>query len=209
MTKPLRAVYKTPYRNVVIPLRWDAKMSILTYSGGADSVILLYCLLENGFIPDKLVYVYMDLPGIEHKTKAVMDTITYMENKFNVDLKSRLIHRYQDDQVLARSVAYVDFAEADVIYTGTTQNPPKELITAHMPARPPTGIVNNYSKYENPFGTFDKRATVFLYTLLGINDLLELTRSCPVLIPEPCGRCFHCQERKWAIDLVDQLAVVK
>ena len=200
-------VYKTPYRNVVITLRKETIIG-LTFSGGADSVILLYCLVSNGYIPTKLIYAYEDRPGIENKTNAMYRTLEYIENKFNVDLKSRLIVHRQDGKEMARVAPFPFYEECDVIYTGTTQNPSIAFDGVHVPVRPPSGMVSRHHKYENPFGTFDKRATIYLYNLLGINDLLSLTRSCGTTLSTPCGQCFHCLERKWAIDEVAKLQQV-
>jgi hypothetical protein len=189
-------IYKTPYRNVIIPLH-DG-MTGISYSGGADSVILLYCLLVNGVVPDKIFVVYRK----DLKNASIDNTLIYLENKFNVDLRSR-VHEFVLENGLLRRDIYETMEQVDWLYTGVTQNPINWDYTGPKPMRPLTAMDNKYRGYATPFVTFDKRATIYLYSLLGVNDLLDLTRSCPKhdSIP-PCGVCFHCTERKWAIDQV-------
>jgi hypothetical protein len=186
-------IYKTPYRNVIIPLH-DGMIGI-SYSGGADSAILLYCLLENGLVPDKIFVVYRK----DLKNAAIDDTLIYMETKFGVDLRSR-VHEFVLENNLLRKDIYETMEQVDWLYTGVTQNPIKWDYKGPKPQRPLTAMDNKYRGYATPFVTFDKRATIYLFSLLGVNDLLALTRSCPKhdSIP-PCGECFHCNERKWAI----------
>ena len=55
-----------------------------------------------------------------------------------------------------------------------------------------------------PFEEVDKKWTVGMYYDLQITDILEGTVSCPMFITttEPCGECWSCTEREWAINQV-------
>lgn len=186
-------IYPTPYRNVLIPIH-DGTIGI-SYSGGADSVILLYLLLLNDLVPDKIFTVYRE--GL--KNASIGNTLVWLEQRFSIELQSKEYPFVLTDNKLRRDI-YQTMGEMDWLYTGVTQNPIKWDYTGRSPQRPLTAMDNKYRGYATPFVTFDKRATIYLYDHLGINDLLALTHSCPKHDSQPpCGECFHCSERKWAL----------
>lgn len=192
-------IYPTPFRNVIIPLH-DGVTGI-AYSGGADSVILLYLLLADGLTPDKIFATFRR--GL--KNASIDNTLMWLEHRFSVDLRSR-VHEFVLENNLLRKDIYTTMEQSDWLYTGVTQNPQNWDYTGRSPARPLTAMDNKYRGYATPFATFDKRATVFLYEALGIMELFELTHSCPYPDTQPpCGTCFHCSERKWALDAVARL----
>lgn len=192
-------IYPTPYRNVILPVHEG--MVGIAYSAGADSTLLLYLLLVNDLVPDKLYMTYRK--GM--KNSSLDNTLTWLENRFGVELKSRS-HEFVLENNLLRRDIWKTMGQCDWLYTGVTQNPVKWDYTGRSPQRPLTAMDNKYRGYATPFVTFDKRATIYLYDELGINDLLALTHSCPKHdIEPPCGECFHCSERKWALDEVAKL----
>jgi 7-cyano-7-deazaguanine synthase in queuosine biosynthesis len=190
-------IYPTPYRNVIIPIH-EGQTGI-SYSGGADSVILMYLLLANGLVPDKIYTVFRN--GL--KNASISNTLGWLENQFNVELKSREHEFVLIDNKLRRDI-YQTMETMDWLYTGVTQNPFDWDYTGPAPSRPLTAMDNKYRGYATPFVTFDKRATIYLYETLGLSELLELTRSCPKHDSIPaCGQCFHCSERAWATRQVE------
>lgn len=186
-------IYPTPYRNVIIPIH-DGITGI-AYSGGADSVILLYLLLLNGLTPDKIFVVYRK----GFKNASIDNTLTWLSSRFSVELKSR-VHEFVLENKLLRPDIYKTMSESEWLYTGVTQNPINWDYTGRSPSRPLTAMDNKYRGYATPFVTFDKRATIFLYDSLDLHELLALTHSCPNPDTDPpCGVCFHCSERAWAL----------
>lgn len=192
-------IYPTPYRNVILQIHEG--MTGIAYSGGADSVLLLYLLLENGLVPTKIYMTYRrDL-----KNSSIDNTLTWLENRFGVELKSKC-HEFVLENNLLRKDIWDTMEECDWLYTGVTQNPMNWDYKGRSPMRPLTAMDNKYRSYSTPFVTFDKRATIFLYEALSINELLALSHSCPHHDSKPpCGECFHCSERKWALDAVASL----
>lgn len=185
------AVYKTPFRNVIIPLH---KGNIgISYSGGADCAILLYALVLNGVVPTTLFYVNTKEPVLLFKGLAFID------DEFGTDLVNR-VKRIEMADRKGRYDLYRKIAGCDFLYTGVTQNPSVKVSEwKFTPQRPHTAMVGRYEGLVTPFGTHDKRAPMYLYHYLDALPLLELTRTCP--LPEdqePCGKCFHCGERAWA-----------
>lgn len=192
-------IYQTPYRNVVLPLH-EGDVGI-SYSGGADSVILLYLLLVDGVVPNKIYCTYRK----GFKNASIDNTLTWLENRFAVELKSR-VHEFVLDNNQLRPDIYATMQQTEWLYTGVTQNPMNWDYKGRSPARPLTAMDNKYRQYATPFVTFDKRVTVFLYEALGLKDLFDLSHSCPLPdINPPCGQCFHCSERKWALEEVAKI----
>ena len=65
-------------------------------------------------------------------------------------------------------------------------------------------VFDNF-RYYKPIVNCDKRMTKALFDYLELDDeLLEMTSSCTGFPSEteyytkPCGKCYHCQEKKWA-----------
>lgn len=189
-------IYATPYRNVIVPIH-EGVIGI-SYSGGADSVILLYLMLLSELIPDKIYVVFRR----GFKNASIDNTLSWLEERFSLELKSR-VHEFVLENNLIRKDIHQTMETSDWLYTGVTQNPRNWDYTGRSPQRPLTAMDNKYRGYATPFVTFDKRATIFLYDSLQVNDLLALTHSCPNPDTEPpCGECFHCSERAWAISEV-------
>jgi len=116
---------------------------------------------------------------------------------------------------------YVCFTEdVDAYYNGVTRNP-KDVGFKGLPARDidPTMDNSHLELMEHmgrlvshPFRFADKRQIMLQYKRLGLEDLLNRTRSCegvfdityetytPGQYVPVCGKCFWCLEREWAIN---------
>ncbi len=109
--------------------------------------------------------------------------------------------------------------DVNAYFNGVTKNP-KDI--KGMPARDvdPTEdnkhleqMVHMGKLVYHPFRFVDKSQIVLQYKVLGIENLLNLTRSCegefeninyktytPGQYVPTCGECFWCKEREWAIN---------
>jgi 7-cyano-7-deazaguanine synthase in queuosine biosynthesis len=80
-----------------------------------------------------------------------------------------------------------------------------------MPSRHVDNEPTISGAHMQPMINVDKRMVAYLYDMYGVNDLLNLTRSCEELPGDkltaselelfkktPCGMCWWCLERKWA-----------
>jgi hypothetical protein len=117
---------------------------------------------------------------------------------------------------------YVCFHEhIDAYFNGVTRNP-KDVDFKGMPTRDidPTDdnrhleqMIHMNKLVSHPFRFVDKSWIMLQYKLLGLDDLLSLTRSCegeisginyetytPGQYVPVCGECFWCKEREWAIE---------
>lgn len=109
----------------------------------------------------------------------------------------------------------------DAFYNAVTRNPRNVDFNGMAERDIDKGIHNQHLSVMkhmdrwaiHPFRFVEKNWVIDQYRKLGINDLLELTRSCegtfenldyknyvPGQIVPVCGKCFWCKEREWAIE---------
>lgn len=139
--------------------------------------------------------------------KAVAAITPWFENRFNVKLNYIRWERTLDTghdlvpetRVIARQFKY--------LYTGVTQNVPVDFPPpAAKPDRPPADSPKIAARgIHMPLLGVDKRAVMYLYRKFELMDLFELTNSCTKVCDVPCGECYHCQERNWALKVTEVL----
>ncbi len=120
--------------------------------------------------------------------------------------------------------AYAEFIchkhDIDAYYNAVTHNPRQESFNGMRERDIERSDDNTHLEYmihmgkvaSHPFRFVDKSWVVKQYKILGIEDLLETTRSCegefeninyetytPGQYVPICGTCFWCKEREWAI----------
>ncbi len=105
--------------------------------------------------------------------------------------------------------------QIEFLFNGDTKNPSSEIRSsfheekegARTEHRDEMNTVYFYHKTIRPFAFVDKRGTVEMYRKFNlVDELLPLTLSCDAdrdLIdsghPLPCGQCWWCDERSWAL----------
>lgn len=191
-------------------------------SGGADSAILLYFILnymknfnENYTILPVTFYI-KEKKYQEKHTKQILD---FMKDKFpeykNNILPRSLIFLSSDDFNTKRKEflnLYYRMGYYDLRMTGITKYPDEKY-------RNTWGYVPNFDNRVNgrepyfinqdvptylPFFEWDKRITHEIYSEFGVlDDLFPITRSCEQIIDPDlwnghCGKCWWCKERFWA-----------
>lgn len=180
-------VYETPYGPVTIP---EFKRNIaISYSGGADSTILLYCMVAVGLRP-RIFFI----KNANSKLSAAINCVDFINAKFDTKLVVEEIDRITEGHHLLREISRLGDMST-FLYTGVTKNPPVDI--GGLPPNRPSA--NNTVKYITPFFNFDKRVTIFLYKEFDLQSLLDLTYTCTQHSEIPCNQCFACLEKNWAI----------
>lgn len=189
MTNPI--LYETPFGTITIPKLDNIGIS---FSGGADSAILLYCLIKAGMNP-----TIFFLQTYNSKISAAQDCLDFINNHFNTSHKLTVIKHDSMEHNIRPAIINLA-SNVDYLYTAVTQNP-----TAYFEGLPPTRPKpsNETSKFIMPFLHHDKRATIYLYKLLNVNELLDLSYTCTENSEIPCNKCFACNEKRWAIGEVN------
>lgn len=162
----------------------------ISCSGGADSAILLYAMVKDGMRP-RIFFI----EKANSKLDALQLCVDYVNNKFGTALAIEIIGRADSAHNIRPDIIALA-ANVDYLYTGVTQNPPA-TINGLAPNRPSPNQAP--SKFVMPFINLDKRASISLYTLFDVKDLLYLTYTCTQNPVTPCNQCFACNERNWAI----------
>lgn len=204
-------------------------------SGGADSSILLYMVcdyLKQHGRTDATVSVLTCANHAKDRWNArkAADVINYISEELEFDQFDIHYAYYRDRQDVKYFHEFerklFDDHRVEFIISGITANPIVEAIVENsrgvminladeaLPVRNAGGntIYEETAwggKFYTPFSNVDKRFVASMYQQYGVEDLLDLTRSCESLPdpdrpfdPEfentPCGNCWWCLERKWA-----------
>lgn len=186
----------------------------VSHSGGADSTLLLYMLMSVAKDP-----IHIFTTGNNQRYRRNVEVSTrVVEWLINETGNSNIEHHisYTDVQsaktLWPKLSTYKKAGMVDIIYTGITANPPKEVTDeftvgiTETNRTPETQRPTKFGIFYTPFTNFDKSKIAEIYKDLELGDLFNLTRSCefdPTTDPfDPglghCGRCWWCQEREWA-----------
>lgn len=165
-------------------------------SGGLDSAILLYLLIQQY---PKLDIQPFTIPKFDGAIIYADPIITYINEKLNSKLPKTiqvgnptLPHRNQ-----SKSAVLDIFSKhsVDFLFIGINQNPP-ELET--YPGAPERDTNSPNEKILLPFANMFKDEILKLYFDNDQEELIELTHSCTEQEIGRCGRCWQCTERAWA-----------
>jgi len=105
----------------------------------------------------------------------------------------------------------------DHLFSGKTKNPSKQVMNTFFDKNPQTDRNNPTEKdiYKAsvetvPWAMVDNRLIIDLYKKYGLmHTLLPITRSCEGSetatsnFTKECGKCWWCEERKWALEQVN------
>jgi len=198
----------------------------INISGGADSAILLYMLINycEEHIPEAEIHIITSANPIKSWKNAkwsttVIDQLLHLTN--TTLIKSHYTF-YSDDQRRTEldDTEKMIQEQHGITFTinGTTQNPPVERSKTFGPPTfkkrdPGHGMLTLYVRDTNitswvPFRTADKRIVAHLYKHFDMLEaLFPYTRSCewhPHVFSSAnpgdghCGECWWCKEREWA-----------
>lgn len=196
----------------MLRLDFDANNSIML-SGGLDSAILLYLLLEayqkKSIIPKLQVFTIPKKDGSYLYVDAIMD---YFNQKFKIRMPNKIFvgnpeaHHSQQSRTAVLEIL-LKYPEIDYIYFATNQNPDRMFDYSNFKSGeyPDRVQKSDHQKVKMPF--IDMRKDQILKILIDNNqqELVNLTHSCTESVRGRCGICFQCCERQWAFDRLDEL----
>jgi 7-cyano-7-deazaguanine synthase in queuosine biosynthesis len=186
-------------------------------SGGADSAILLYILMQNATEP---LHVYTTVSKEKHRTASHV-AASVISTCMDLTNTSTVFHHltYADSQTLpvlhTRPREDVKNKTVNIVYVGDTAVPPADVRAGFGPPsgvddlRDPAVIRSYYSGdrvFYSPLTNIDKQAIAELYDILGVRDsLYPVTRSCESFTQPTghCGECWWCKERQWGFGYLE------
>jgi len=179
-----------------IEIPHDAKKIGVLCSGGVDSTLLLYLLVKQNF---ENIMVFTFFQKRDKKYKILENIVNTINEKFSIHcLNNNFFIRIGVQNI-------IDVIGCDYVYTGCNKviwDENEFVPTIHIPNdTPPVRGDPLNEKHLRPFINMDKIEIVKLYIEHNIIDLLQSTRSCgyPNGYVNPCGGCYFCTERKWAL----------
>jgi 7-cyano-7-deazaguanine synthase in queuosine biosynthesis len=199
---------------------YDGSIGIMV-SGGADSAILLYYLMKH--CTDK-IHIYSQGSNLKYRRNAIIAP-RVVEKCIELTGNINVVHHISyneianDSSMIDEPQAVVNNGLINMVYDGTTMNPPNDIATKFVPdfefdyTRNDSG--NNELFYSDndfymPWANTDKQGIANMYRVENLMDsLFPVTRSCeydptcdyfdetddPQL--EHCGECWWCKEREW------------
>ena len=187
----------------------------LMVSGGLDSALLLFLLTIE--IKDKNLTVDFNTYSVRQDersslvhSKNVIDTI---EKLNGVSIKNTVFSNpeaHSDYEIIfgvlsALNKEHKTGMPLNVLFMATT-SVPEELTRfpgAPMRNSKPTLVV------EQPWGDISKDNIVKYIKENNLQILIEHSLSCTNSKFTHCGQCWNCRERKWALDLNNQVELYK
>jgi len=188
----------------------------ITMSGGADSSLLCYILMKYATGPIHII----NFSAKHHQWVSpgtVADVVGFCINTTGFDSSNVIMNTYfvpkrNPDEIRNRIENHIQQKLVSIVYGAATATPPKEdLLSFKVPtkyfiaeSRNPDVTRPLYESfgYYRPFSNIDKKQIKKMYDELGLTEtLFPLTRSCdnPKVKKGHCnGRCWWCEERKWA-----------
>jgi len=170
-------------------------------SGGADSAILLYMLLEERRNTNSQhiirPFTVARPDGAWNYVAPIVDWIK-MRTSIHVPDPIKVGNPDVHHSKQGRSGADEAFSKYGIehIFYGSQAHPPVKM-PGDYPARP---SAVNLPHTTCPFALVDKRHTLHLYDKLEVWDLIKLTHSCTHRTEGRCRECYNCTERSWALD---------
>lgn len=179
----------------------------ISCSGGVDSSVLLYILMSQNIKP---IHIFTCASKLKNYSSA-FTTVEVINKCIQLTGNNNIFHHihYVDEQT-KENLFYKDkFKNIYLLYTAITQNPPQEVSskfenTITETEREPGEVKLLYTdenRFYMPFANINKKEIYNIYKELDLLDsLFPVTRSCESLILTKghCGKCWWCEERKWA-----------
>jgi len=206
------------YDRKQLNLTVDQNVSVaLTMSGGMDTALLTYLvaleLLETNRNPSDYIKWIFTIPKRDGAELYPDKIIEWINRKLGITLPNKTIIKipnlhsvYHSKQVWNSILYALDKYNPDKIYMGDQRAAPDSAnISEPIPHRSSTLEGPLPDRVLFPFNHLYKYHTVDAFFKLGISDLIDLTHSCTQEFTSRCGKCYHCLERQWAFDELNQI----
>lgn len=192
----------------------------ISHSGGADSSLLLYILMNYCNGP---IHVYTCASKQKHRTTARVSGEVINRCMDLIDRSDIYHHVYYTDLQTFDTLfnPLFDMLDSNLynikyLYTGVTCLPPVSesfkfinempLINKRDPNIKRTLYNGKNKNIYSPFFNIDKKYISNIYSELKIVDtIFSVTRSCEdlTLTAGHCGKCWWCEERLWAFNKLE------
>jgi len=190
----------------------------LSFSGGIESTLLLYLLLQNS--NDK-IYACTIVKGrnnnIDEKRSinALEACVSLTKNKNVEHIVEHVGLNTKKNSYVQKPIELKQKKYTTYHYTGITANPPKNIANSFLGAehnqdhhvRDPLinrKVIDN--DWITPFWNIDKLKIASIYEELDImNSLFPFTNSCEsdnAKLLNHCGKCWQCKERQWGFNIL-------
>jgi len=201
----------------------DGPVGIMV-SGGIDSAILLYYLMKYA---TDTIHIYTTGSNKKFRRNSIIAP-RVVEKCIQLTGNNNVVHHIHYDESATDSSMIdapqkdIDKQEINIVYDGTTMNPPHAIATKFVPdfefdyTRNDSGeneLSYKDDKFYMPWANTDKKGIARMYRDENlIESLLPITRSCeydPTCeyfdnIKDPglehCGECWWCKEKEWGFN---------
>lgn len=184
----------------------DYNTWILKLSGGADSSLILYYMKKIRTTQDLWI-----LTGVNHNDENYAghsrDVIQFLEVENITHILYPQTHKSGDDKLIVDfnfydKISCIFDASDTIAVQGRTLNPPFYIDGEEENRNgdiPEIEHINGIAVYR-PWHDVNKKQVVKAYREENLMPLFNMTRSCISLTENECGKCFWCEERKWALE---------
>ena len=175
-----------------LPINLSKQYGIML-SGGLDSAILLYLLIQQ---EPKIQLQPFTIPKFDGSMLYVDPIIDYVSKKFNVKIPKTIevgdptVHHRLQSTIAAGEI--LTKHNVDFLFNALNQNPPE---LNHLPGAPQRDKKSGHRKILMPFVELYKDQILSLITDI---ELINLTHSCTEQQVGRCKVCWQCTERAWA-----------
>lgn len=184
----------------------DYNTWILKLSGGADSSLILYYMKKIRTTQDLWI-----LTGVNHNDENYVghsrDVIQFLEVENITHILYPQTHKSGDEKLIVDfnfydKISCIFDASDTIAVQGRTLNPPFYIDGEEENRNgdiPEIEHINGITVYR-PWHDVNKKQIVKAYREENLMPLFNMTRSCISLTENECGKCFWCEERKWALE---------
>jgi len=166
-------------------------------SGGVDSAILYYLLLQENFNTGNkfeiIPYTMLRKEGSRYYAKDVINYVHDLHHLPHTDLNIIGDNTLPETQQVESGIMDVLHKTVDYVYLGIIESREEHSVGWHRFPFKETF----HRRY--PLLNLQKSHVIDLYIKTGMIELLKMTHSCAVHEITPCNNCNGCIERIWGI----------